>query len=295
MMMQTPQGLIPIEHSPVMSASGVKRKRNTNTLERRVEIIARIERKEITQAEGARLLGVGKAAVSRMMKDKERIKEKMYSGNSKATAKRARSAAHPELEQRVFRFVDAMRKRKLSVPGSLMQSRALKEAEKLGITGFKASQGWLENFKLRFGLKNSGGAGTHSVGGMLPGEAPGLDDVKEDELVDAPSTHSIADIYDRILDIERFANTHNLTELTACTRQMWHILARKTAERRAQVILQTALSTVQAAQPQQMHMGATAAQQQQMMSPETAQQQLVNLSNISGLNLVRNIRQQAQT
>jgi Trp operon repressor len=42
-----------------------KRKRNTNTLEKRIEIIGRIERKEITQAEGARLLGVGKAAVSR--------------------------------------------------------------------------------------------------------------------------------------------------------------------------------------------------------------------------------------
>src|SRR3546814_6715105 len=123
---------------------------------------------------------------------------------------------------------------------------------------------------------------------MQLGEAPGLDDVKEDELVDAPSTHSIADIYDRILDIERFANTHNLTELTACTRQMWHILARKTAERRAQVILQTALSTVQAAQPQQMHIPAT----QSMMSPASAQQQLANLTNMSSMNLVRHIRQQ---
>jgi hypothetical protein len=45
--------------------ASMKRKRNTNTLEKRVEVIGRIERKEITQAEGSRILGVGKAAVSR--------------------------------------------------------------------------------------------------------------------------------------------------------------------------------------------------------------------------------------
>jgi hypothetical protein len=186
-----------------------------------------------------------------MMKDKDRIKEKMYSGNSKASAKRARSAAHPELEQRVFRFVDAMRKRKLSVPGSLIQSRALKEAEKMEIVNFKASQGWLENFKLRFGLKNSSTTSQSNAPEPVtyqPYDPTGtalLEDMKDDELVDLPSPLSLSDVYDRIMDIERFANTHNLVELTSCTRQMWQILARKTQERRAQAILQAAMSSVQ--------------------------------------------------
>jgi hypothetical protein len=230
-----------------------------------------------------------------MMKDKDRIKEKMFSGNSKASAKRARSAAHPELEQRVFRFVDAMRKRKLNVPGSLIQSRALKEAERMEVTNFKASQGWLENFKLRFGLKNSTNPGSSSPPARVT--QPGVDlnllepDTKDDELVDSPSPLTIGDVYDRILDIERFANTHNLGELINCTRQMWHILSRKTAERR----MQTALSTVQQGQQstdQQLQPISTGHPMlHQVQSPDLLPQSLVSTM----ANLTRSVRAQSQT
>ena len=71
-----------------------------------------------------------------------------------------------ELDNRMYRWFVGVRARNIPINGPLVQTRALEVAKHLGLTDFKASNGWLESFRTRhlISFRN------------LSGESAGMDD-----------------------------------------------------------------------------------------------------------------------
>ena len=65
-----------------------------------------------------------------------------------------RTAGHPELEREVIAMIDGRRRQGIAVKDSHIREEAAKIGKRDGITNFKASTGWLRNFKKRHEYTN---------------------------------------------------------------------------------------------------------------------------------------------
>ncbi|XP_030766438.1 jerky protein homolog [Sitophilus oryzae] len=64
-----------------------------------------------------------------------------------------KKAELPELEIRLYRWFLAQRERNMPVSGDLIRQKALSLSVSLSVAGFKASDGWLQHFKQRHGVR----------------------------------------------------------------------------------------------------------------------------------------------
>ena len=102
---------------------------------------------------------IGKSTLSEILSSK-----KKFSNEENITAKRLRTANHPELEECVFLWHCEMQSKHLSISLDMPESRAIYFGTLFIST--LPSPGWIQNFKSRFGLsshKTSGESVEHNL------------------------------------------------------------------------------------------------------------------------------------
>lgn len=95
--------------------------------------------------------GIHESTLSIILKKEAEFLKKQESGES-LLCKRRRIAEFPNLEQCLFTWFKQCRNKNISVSGPILKEKAEEFAKSLGICNFKASNGWLENFKKRHDL-----------------------------------------------------------------------------------------------------------------------------------------------
>lgn len=70
-----------------------------------------------------------------------------YENNMQPCKKRVRSAKYLDVNEALWEWYTRCRESNIPVDGTMLQEEALLIAEKLGISGFTASNGWLQRFK----------------------------------------------------------------------------------------------------------------------------------------------------
>lgn len=164
-----------------MAQLPAKRERFDLSLRQKKEICQyKADNPAITQGELAAHFSVefkgkiGRSTISDILRNRDRW---LSASSNDDNAKRFRQGKHPQLEQALFLWLcDAKSK------GQVVNDQKLKEkgeifGDRLGIVDFSYSQGWMANFKRRYGVSqhstlhstrsNPEGVGTHTVGDEL--------------------------------------------------------------------------------------------------------------------------------
>ena len=133
-----------------------KRKRTDFTLKEKKEIIDAAKKKP-NQSKLAREMSkkwgieVKRTTVKEILSKKDAIEAAIKAGiPSKRT--KLNLAQHLKLNDRVLIWLKQAREQNLPVAGNLIKEKALKLAELMHIPDFIASDGWLDNFKKRYGI-----------------------------------------------------------------------------------------------------------------------------------------------
>ncbi|XP_070503737.1 jerky protein homolog-like [Chironomus tepperi] len=136
------------------------KKRVSLTIEKKIEIINRHEKGE-TQRSLAQEFNVGRTTICDILKRKYKF-FKFMSMNADKTEnlKRRRTlrrTVHKELENKLLEWYNEIRERGSFVSGPMIAQKAQEYHKELGYTdNFSASNGWLDRFKVRNGIKLCG-------------------------------------------------------------------------------------------------------------------------------------------
>ena len=96
------------------------------------------------------------STISNIVKSREKIISKFENGQLDSSRKKMRSAKFPELEKALIQFMEKVHNETdLPLNGVLLKEKALIFADKLGLKNFNASDGWLDRFRERHGIKFS--------------------------------------------------------------------------------------------------------------------------------------------
>lgn len=134
-----------------------KRKHVVVTIEKRMEALSKIDKGESLKNIAAEF-GVGTSTVSDWKKNRNRIEDfcfKMISKDSLDNRCKAKKAKLETLDDALFVWFCAERERGLPISGPVIQQKALSLNQKLpnGDPSFTASQGWLDRWKKRHGVR----------------------------------------------------------------------------------------------------------------------------------------------
>lgn len=134
------------------------KKRKSLSLIDKLKIITQIEQ-GATQAEVARQSLLPKQTVQNIWSKREKIKEDAKNVNS--GYKKVRKCDYPTLDSSLIQWFNLQRARNVPISGPILKGKAMELANELGISEFKASEGWLESWKKRHGIvfKTAAGEG----------------------------------------------------------------------------------------------------------------------------------------
>ena len=141
--------------------SSTKSRKNL-TFSQKLEILK--EGEKSSQRAVAAKFGVSLGVVNRVIKRKLEL-EKLAENNCNHAAKRVKKSINEDLNEQVWEWFVAARSKNIPVSGPILQEKALNIATELGQTDFKASNGWLEKFRLRYNINFK----------VLSGESAGVD------------------------------------------------------------------------------------------------------------------------
>lgn len=101
----------------------------------------------------AKKYGIAKSTVCSIKNKKEKIIDRV-SNTIKPTQKcTLRSAELPEMEMQLYKWFIAQRERNMPVSGDMMKQKALSLTASMNLGNFRASDGWLQRFKERYGVR----------------------------------------------------------------------------------------------------------------------------------------------
>uniref|UniRef100_A0A8C4QLX5 HTH CENPB-type domain-containing protein n=1 Tax=Eptatretus burgeri TaxID=7764 RepID=A0A8C4QLX5_EPTBU len=126
-------------------------KRKAIDLPTKVEIIEKVEAGQ-KQAKVCLDYALSKQTVSNIISNKDKVKE-AFEKNATNKKKKIRTAAHGELDEALLKWYTQIRAKGIPLNGPLLVKKAKAFAELLNLEDFKASDGWLDKFKKRHGLK----------------------------------------------------------------------------------------------------------------------------------------------
>ena len=132
-------------------------KRRQISLQVKVNIINFVEaHPEASYSDVGKHFDLSKDIVYRAMKDKEKI---LHAFGNRATSlesvnsvKRLKTCDHPELEKALIMWIRSVRSQNIPLDGPTLLMKTEAFSKGFGIENFKASQGWLSNFKKRHGI-----------------------------------------------------------------------------------------------------------------------------------------------
>lgn len=132
-----------------------KRKHKVLSVEDKVTIIRRLENGE-TAASLAKIYNVGRATVFDIKTKKDELLKfalKINSHNGSKKRKTMKKVGNEQLENALYSWYLQMRNQGENITGPLLCARALQLNQIYeGSSEFKASSGWLRNFKCRYGI-----------------------------------------------------------------------------------------------------------------------------------------------
>ncbi|RZF43940.1 hypothetical protein LSTR_LSTR006748 [Laodelphax striatellus] len=132
-----------------------KRKHTTLLLTDKYEIVERYERGE-TARSLSKLYGIGRATIHDILKNKNRLKLHMKSipitpGSQRKTL---RTGHYPELEWALYAWYQQQLESNEQISGEILKTKAKQIFKEITHKkGFCASDGWLDRFKKRFGIR----------------------------------------------------------------------------------------------------------------------------------------------
>jgi hypothetical protein len=103
----------------------------------------------LTQTELTAKYDLAKSTIATIVGDKAKILQYFQQNVASPSSKRLRGSDYGDVEEAVMLWFEKATKTNVTVDGPLVKAQALKYATMLGHTEFKASCGWLENFKKR--------------------------------------------------------------------------------------------------------------------------------------------------
>ena len=96
--------------------------------------------------------GISKGQVSDILKNSNKWLE-IDPNSYQATLKKSRSSPLINIEEALILWIEKALECNLTITSAIIQQKALNFADLLSYPDFKASQGWLENFKHRYSIK----------------------------------------------------------------------------------------------------------------------------------------------
>ncbi|XP_045764824.1 tigger transposable element-derived protein 4-like [Maniola jurtina] len=126
-------------------------KRKSFGVDEKVRLIRAIEKGE-KKSDVGRRLGLRPSTVATIWKNKEKFLKAVLEGKCR---KKLRKPKFGVLDQAMLAWCNTQRQNNEPISGPIIKEQAEKFAEQLGITDFKASEGWLGKFKLRHNISYS--------------------------------------------------------------------------------------------------------------------------------------------
>ena len=136
-----------------ISTPSSKRQRTVLTLEKRIELINASEENPLyTHKELSEKFGVGRSSVSEILTRKEFFRDK-FTKNSGLHVQRFKHGKREDINAAVYKWFCQARSKNISLTGAIIQDFALDLAKEVGDLDFKASNGWLDNWKRKYEIK----------------------------------------------------------------------------------------------------------------------------------------------
>ncbi|KAI1699773.1 tc5 transposase DNA-binding domain-containing protein [Ditylenchus destructor] len=111
-----------------------------------------------SQREVAQYFGIDRSMVSRIMRSKDAIRKALDEG-ANGNRMRMKGAKHEQLENVLRLWINDVKAEGGPLSYDIVSKKAREIAAKMGISDFKASNGWIERFKSRTSLSLSGSSG----------------------------------------------------------------------------------------------------------------------------------------
>ena len=132
-------------------------KRNDLTLAQKYEVIKTAEReKSIGVRKLSQVFGCGKTQISTILRNKEKIKE-LYEKNVASdichTNQRVRESKYSDVNKALYQWYLLAVSKNVFPDGTQLAEKAKEIASKLGLSDFKASNGWLDRWKKKHNIK----------------------------------------------------------------------------------------------------------------------------------------------
>lgn len=120
------------------------------TIDKKMEIIRAVAIGDRKKQDIAAEYGISVSTLSTILKYQDKIKR--LSARGAKHLKRDREALYPDVEACLMKWITQRRRLKEPVSGTLIKEKAERYAKELGHSEFKASNGWMGNFKRRYGI-----------------------------------------------------------------------------------------------------------------------------------------------
>lgn len=137
-----------------MSKPPAKRRRLELTLDDKIKLINESELvPKPTQKQLSEKFGVGKTTVSDILKRKSEYLSSFESNDNGQKCRFSHSTKNDQLNELMWDWFRQAREKSIPLSGPILQGKSLEFANQLGLTDFKASNGWLDKFKARHSIK----------------------------------------------------------------------------------------------------------------------------------------------
>jgi len=123
--------------------------RKALTLSDKVKLIELKETQKLSTKELITRFKCGKTQVYDAIKNKEKIMDEWVNSKNSGKSKRLKTPSFEQIDQKLYEWFISVRSKNLPISGPILQTEAMKLAEKMNVKDFKASNGWLEKFKKR--------------------------------------------------------------------------------------------------------------------------------------------------
>lgn len=124
--------------------------RQSFSAKQKLDAIEDLTAKKRSRQEVMKDLNVGASTLSGWIAQHEQIKSQVQQGSGHH--KKARLPDHPELDKCVHTWAMQARQAGIPLTEEVLMHKAIRFAEVLGISDFKASDGWVRSFKERHNL-----------------------------------------------------------------------------------------------------------------------------------------------
>lgn len=135
----------------VMATPKKRQNYDAKNLATKVEILEALKNGESRQQVMTKY-NVKRSTLGTYVKNEQQIRQAFESEKFHASRKRLRTAAHPQLEEALLRWITDCRNAHLPLSGPLIMAQGEKYAAMMNIESFKASEGWFARFRERHEL-----------------------------------------------------------------------------------------------------------------------------------------------